>query len=654
MLKRLLFVALLASLLIAPAGALAEDEEMFADPNGLFAVPVPTNWTAEATDDYVLITDPDQLITVFALTTEAETGEAGIAATWEIINPDFDQNDVQSISPPSAPGVDETLVITYDTGDPARLAQAYAQRIGGVVYLLVFDGDLNALIQRNAQVQIIATGFQIIGQVTIDLSGVDVVTLSDEMIAELEAYTQALLERLEVPGAAVAVVENGEIVYTGAFGMRELGSDDPVTVDMQFMIGSTTKPLTTTMMASEIDSGILTWDTPVIELLPSFEVADEVLTQEITVRNLVCACTGVPRKDFEFLFNANQLTAQDVVDSLSGFEFFTEFGEAFQYSNQMVATGGYAAAAAADPGADLMETYLAQMQARIFDPIGMDATTFSFEVVEARASYASPHGVSLVEPYYRPIPLSAEATLIPVTPAGAAWSTVEDMAHYVITMINRGVAPDGTRVVSEENLLETWQPQVAVTADINYGLGWFIDDYKGVTLLNHGGNTLGFTSDLAFLPDAGVGIVVLTNGQASNIFNLGVRNRLLELLYQQPMTYDEEIAFIIEQAEAAEAELVATVGESPAEEDVADYLGRWYVEALGEVEVRYEDGLFILASGEFISELRTNLSEEAEPKSYLMIGVPVAGLNVRFTEADGVPQMVFSTGASEFYFVRAD
>jgi CubicO group peptidase (beta-lactamase class C family) len=265
-------------------------------------------------------------------------------------------------------------------------------------------------------------------------------------------------------------VQDGEVVYTGAFGVKALGSDDLITPETQFMIGSTTKPITTTMMATLVDDGIIAWDEPVVDVLPQFAVSDPELTQQFTLRNLVCACTGVPRRDLELLFNADDLTAADIVASLQTFQFFTDFGETFQYSNQLVATGGYAAAAALDPDGELYATYLEAMQTRIFDPLAMTNTTFDFDAVVARGDYALPHAANLDGVYY-PLSVNDERVLIPIGPAGVAWSTVGDMAQYAITMLNRGVAPDGEQLVSEENLLETWQPQVAVSADASYGLG---------------------------------------------------------------------------------------------------------------------------------------------------------------------------------------
>ncbi len=649
--KRVFWIVL-PVLLALTSAAFAQSDGEIADPDGRFTVPIPTNWTAEVIDNYVRLQDPSALISAYALAISAETAQAGIESAWAIVDPDYGLEAAQTISPPPPPGEDELLVINYDAG-AARFVQAVGRRVGTMVYVLIFDGELNALIQRNAQAQQIASGFTFTEIEQIDLSGVEPRSIDEALLAEFEAYANDLLARLEVPGAAVAIVERGQIIYTGAFGVRELGSDEPIAVDMQFMIGSTTKPITTTMMAGLVDEGIMTWDTPVIELLPNFRVADPALTQRFTVRNLVCACSGVPRRDYEFVFNADELTAQGVIDSLATFEFFTDFGEAFQYSNQLVATGGYAAAAAVDPNGDLYDTYIRAMQTRIFDPIGMTSTTFDFEAVGLRDRMAVPHSAYLIEPYYRPVPLSMEAVLIPVAPAGLAWSTVEDMARFMIMLMNGGVTPDGTRIVSEEQLALLWEPQVAVSAQISYGLGWLVETYKGLRLLHHGGNTLGFTSEFAFLPDADLGIVVLANAQGANLFSAGLRERLFELAYDQPMAFDDQIDFFIAQSEQQIAELEASIGDAPTIDAAETMLGIWTNDILGDVELRFREGALVADTGEFVVELRPNVNPEVEPGTLIAVDAPATGITFRFIETDGQQRMIIGENVTEYTFTRA-
>jgi CubicO group peptidase (beta-lactamase class C family) len=646
------FITLLLILCLSlPAAAFAQDSETYTDPDGRFTVPIPTNWTAETLDGYTVLRDPDELISAYILVIEAESAEAAIPLTWAVIDPEFDLEVIDTQLPPAPAGYDEYNVTTYEVIND-RVVQAITQRIGDMNYVLVFDGDLTAISQRQAQAIQIATGLTPQALVTTDLSEVEPLPVAD-VIDELESYAADLLVRLEVPGAAIAIIENGEVVYTGAFGVKTLGEDDPITVDTQFLIGSTTKPMTTTMMAALVDAGLMTWDEPVTDLLPNFAVADPALTERFTVRNLVCACTGVPRRDFELIFNGNELGPDDIIASLAEYEFFTDFGEAFQYSNQLVATGGFAAAAAYEGDVGLGVAYRDAMQDLIFDPIEMSETTFDFATVTERGDYATPHGAFLGGTY-RPLPLSLEeALLASIEPAGAAWSTVGDMSRFMLTMLDGGVAPDGTRIVSEENIALLLEPQVAINADSQYGLGWFLSDYNGLRVVGHDGNTLGMTSAFSFLPDVGIGIIVLSNGQGTNLYNQGMTGRLLELLYEQPSAIEEQVQFSLEQGESIEAELAANVGDAPADVDVEAYVGEYNNDALGAVSVRYEDGAFLFDAGEFTTELRPSLNSEIEDGDpFVTFGAPLPGLPVIFREVDGANVMVVGQDVTEYTFAH--
>ncbi|MBL8156628.1 MAG: beta-lactamase family protein, partial [Anaerolineae bacterium] len=552
-LSRTLYRLLMAALVLASVGiipALAQEaEDTYQDPAGRFSVPVPTNWTVQENDGYVTLSDADGKLIVYVLVIPGEDVRAAIVQAWETVAPDFTFTPVQSVEPPPAPGVELTVVDTALSDDQTRVFQGVGQLVAGNVYVALFDVDLVAAQERNAQLQIIITGLTITAQETTDLSDAQPRTVDASITDELSAYVTTLMEQTDVPGAAVAIVQDGEIVFAQGYGVKTLGGSDPITPDTHMMIGSVGKSLTTMLMATLVDDGRLQWDEAVIDVLPSFAVDDPALTQTITIRNLVCACTGVPRRDLELIFNASELTAEGIVESLRTFRFFTDFGEAFQYSNQMVATGGYAAAAAAGGEyGQLFEAYVRALSERVLEPIGMTRTTLSFDAVVEDGDHASPHG-AFIEGVYEPIALDLESGLLPIAPAGAHWSTANDMARYVITELNKGVSPDGTRVVSEANLAETWTPQIAINADLSYGLGWIIGTYKGQAVISHDGNTLGFTSGVSFLPDSGLGIVVLANGQGANVFTEGVKMRLLELVFDQPKEYDESIAFALKSAD---------------------------------------------------------------------------------------------------------
>jgi len=632
------------------------EEARYEDPDGLFSVPIPTNWTAEQGDGYGILASPEGGITVYVLTVESDDIEEATRAAWAIVDPAFDLEPDEVIeAPPTGAQEDaeKAFTITYDTGDESEIVMAGGWVYEGIVYIELFKADLVALQQRASQLQITYTGFTINALDVTDLSGVEPLALTDELIAELEAYIVDTMELLDVPGAAVAIVKDGEIVYAKGFGVRQLGSDDPVTPQTLMMIGSTTKSITTMMMATLVDDELMDWDTPVVDILPTFAVADPDITQRITVRNLVCACTGVPRRDAEFLFNANYLSAEDIIESLADFEFFTDFGEAFQYSNQMVATGGYVATlAAGGEYGNVYDDYLVLMQERILDPIGMTNSTFSPEEAQVNPNHATPHSMTLAGEYV-PIPLSREALLTPIAPAGTLWSNVLDMGRYLITELNEGVAPDGRRVVSAENLATTWEPQVAVTADVSYGLGWMVDDYKGVPMLQHGGNTLGFTSDLAFLPEADLGISVLTN-QYGSILNQAVRFRLLELVYQQEAEFDELVQFYIDRIEEALAELNEQIKDSVDPDAVAPYIGVYTNEALGQITIALQDGVLTLDTGEFLMELLPKVDEDGEVEAYRSVTPGLGGEFQLSEDDDGNPIIILGEGAYDYIFEKVE
>lgn len=629
---------------------------IYEDPEGQFTVPLPANWTAEPAQQYVTLVGPEDGLFVHILVLEGEDPEAAVDEAWTIVDPAFtaEKSETMDIPTSAAGGIDEFVLVNYERGeDDPTIVQAEGRLYQGKVYVLLFVLDLEAYQRRTAQIQTIDTGFKITALEEVELSGVEPLTLSDELIAGLEAYITEQMAALETPGLAIAITQGGEVVYASGFGVRDLESGEPVTAETLMMVGSTTKPMTTMLMASLVDDGAVDWDTPVQEILPSFAVADEELSEQITMRNLVCACTGVPRRDLEWLFNSSELEAADVVASLADFEFFTDFGETFQYSNQMVATGGYAATLAAGGEMEtLLEDYTALLQTEILGPLGMASSTFDFDAIAATDNHATPYGQTLLGDLVA-LPLSAEAFLLPAAPAGALWSNVLDMAQFAITNLNEGVAPGGERVVSAENLAVTWEPQVEISADASYGLGWIIEDYKGLQVLSHAGNTLGFTSELAFIPEADLGIAILTNQQAAPLNSIA-RIRLLELLYEQESEVDELLKFSLESSREALADLEEAMRPVPAGE-VEPYLGSYTNPILGPITLNLAGETLLLDAGEFQLEIHAFEGDEGEELDYLTFTPPLAGLPVAFEmDAEGNPTVVLGTGLTEYTFTPAE
>ena len=364
--------------------------------------------------------------------------------------------------------------------------------------------------------------------------------LSDELLAEFGAYIEETRELYHVPGAVVVVVQGGEVVYAEGFGVKEIGGDDPVTPDTIFSIGSLTKALTSMMVATLVDEGLIGWDTPIVEVMPQFRLSDQDATQQITLRHAFGHTTGLPNTDLALYFSG--LPPEGFVEYLADVPLDALPGESRTYQNEMYATGAYvgAMAAGAEYGENLLESYTDLMQERVFDPINMSSATFSADEAEASPNHATPHyatlNATLVETGFDVTP-THYLNLGTLAPAGTARASALDVGRFLMTMLAEGVAPDGTQVVSAENLAETWTEQIALTLDpfldsAGDGLGWSLVSYQGIPIVTKDGSIGGFTGTMAFIPDADTGIVVLSNIDLIGMFlNKSAQYRLVELLY---------------------------------------------------------------------------------------------------------------------------
>ncbi len=291
--------------------------------------------------------------------------------------------------------------------------------------------------------------------------------------------------------------------------MRELGKPNKVDGDTLFMIASNTKALTTLLLAKLVAEGRMTWDTPVTSLLPSFKLGDAETTKKVLVRQLICACTGLPRQDYEWLFEYEGVTPEKAMATLGTMQPTSKFGELFQYSNPMASAAGYTGGHVLYPDMELGAAYDRAMQTQVFDPLGMKSTTFDYPRALA-GDHAAPHAPDIDgKPALAVMELNY--SVIPQRPAGAAWSNVTDMLRYVSMELANGALPDGGRYIPKEPLLERRAPQVAIGKDETYGMGLMVDTEFDVPVVHHGGDMVGYHSDMIWLPGQNVGAVILTN-----------------------------------------------------------------------------------------------------------------------------------------------
>jgi len=352
-----------------------------------------------------------------------------------------------------------------------------------------------------------------------------------EVDPELQQRLDLLVEQLEqqrqtyhVPGMAIAVVKDDEVVFTHGFGIASVEKETPVTPETIFAIGSSTKAFTSTLVGMLVDEGEMDWDDPVTKYLPYFQMNIESSneTAELTLRDVLSHRTGFTRMGL--LIASGQIPREEVLLDATEAEPYVPFREEWYYSNVMYMSAGVAAGKAEGTDWDTLVTE------RIFEPLGMNSTTTSVTQAETDSRLASGYlwDEDLQDYEYKPM-----RNVDNIGPSGSINSNVIDMAQWLRLQLNRGEY-EGRRLISEENLLETWTTQIDITENVGYGMGWMIQEWEGQPVIEHGGNVDGFSAQVAMLPEANLGFVILTNASVSPLPPLAMNMVWDTLLGEEP------------------------------------------------------------------------------------------------------------------------
>jgi CubicO group peptidase (beta-lactamase class C family) len=562
----------------------------------------PAGWRIEVRGRATILQAPEGNSRIALVDVRAKDADSAVAAAWAAYGVDPKWPLKVTNSYPDKDGWSNIRSYSYQTSpNEKRDVGADARRTGDTWTVTLYDMDQAVGEKRGAQVALIFSRLLPKGYERETFAGRRAHKLDAKRIAELSAFVETGRQKLGVPGVSIGLVQDDKIVFADGFGEREIGKAGKPDADTLFIVASNTKALTTLMLAKLLDEGKLTWETPVTKLLPSFKLGDADTTSRVLVKHLICACTGLPRQDFEWLFQYQGVTAEGAMKTLGTMQPTTKFGELFQYSNPLAAAAGFAGGYVAFPGRELGAAYDEAMQTRVFRPLGMTATTFDFKSALG-ASHATAHA-SDVNGKTALATMAINYAVIPVRPAGGAWSSVRDMLKYVQMELDEGTLPDGSRYIAKETLLARRAPQVAIGQDVTYGMGLMVDTKYGTRVVHHGGDMIGYHSDMMWLPEHNVGAVILTNGDPGWTLRSAFRRKLLEVLFDGRPEADADVAA---QAKsyfehlAAERKLM-TVPAAPAE--TAKLASHYVNESLGDITVRRAGTATIFDFGEWKSEV---------------------------------------------------
>lgn len=329
-------------------------------------------------------------------------------------------------------------------------------------------------------------------------------------IAHLDAYVEQARQQWEAPGLAVAIVKNGEVLLSKGYGVKSLAKKEAVDQHTIFGIGSTTKAMVAVVMGMLVDEGVVHWDDKVIEHMPDFQLYDSYVTRELRIRDLLTHNAGVGNADFLWLYN--DLSPKEILYQMRNVKPTYSFRGGYTYQNIMyLAAGELMAKVSGKPWPELM-------QERLFSPLGMTNTYASLVASQKQQNRSIPHHYINEEI----VPIN-DCSADPVAPAGAVWSSIEDMSKWMRFMLDSAQV-NGVRLLEANTYLELLRPQVIVPPSqfypttaltkphwTTYGLGWFQHDYKGHALSFHTGSLPGTTAIIGLIPSQNLGVYVLGN-----------------------------------------------------------------------------------------------------------------------------------------------
>jgi CubicO group peptidase (beta-lactamase class C family) len=415
-----------------------------------------------------------------------------------------------------------------------------------------------------------------------------------------DAYVTQALATWKVPGAAIAIVRNDSVIYAKGYGVRAVGNSQPVDERTIFAIGSSSKAFTAAAVAMLADDKKLSLDGKASLYYPGFQLADPYASRELTVRDLLSHRSGLARG--ELVWYGSGYDRDEIVRRVRFLQPTWSFRSQFGYQNIMYIAAGQIVARVANT------TWDDFIRDRIFAPLGMTSSTTSIRQIAGQTNLALPHAeadgkIQTVD--YRNIDNAG--------PAGSINSNAIDMARWLRLQLGHGTFA-GKRLISDRMMEEMHTPHTVIPIDTGarrsnpythlqaYGLGWFLQDYRGRYVVQHGGNVDGMTALVGMMPEEKIGIVILTNMNGT-----GLPTTLMQRAFdhQLGVTPEDWSAKAYARTEAARARAreaqrraeAARVPNTKPSLPIAKYAGTYADSLMGEIVVRDSSGTLVLQFG---------------------------------------------------------
>lgn len=414
---------------------------------------------------------------------------------------------------------------------------------------------------------------------------------------EMDTYYAKMVKDWDIPSASIGIVKDGKIIFTGNYGILEVGKKEQPNENTLYAIASNSKAFTSAIIGMLVQEDKLTWNTKVKTILPYFALYDPWVSDHVTIRDILSHRVGLGTFSGDNIWYKSTQSAEDIIKHIKHVPQAYEFRAGYGYSNLMYITAG-----------EIIETITGKswgenVKERILNPLHMNRTISSIADLDKTGNYATPHARKDNKNYTIPW-VSWEN----VAATGGLMSSVSDISKWMIFNLNNGIHGKDT-LLSKATRNMLWRPHTNHYVDHTskndfdrhfnaYGLGWGLSDYHGRLKVGHTGGYDGMITAITLIPDENIGVVVLTNGVKSPIMPatyyaldklLGVKSKDWSTDYLKRSN-----KYAASDTRISDRKAKRVLGTKPTI-SIENFVGEYYSDVYGEIGITDKDNQLSLA-----------------------------------------------------------
>lgn len=411
-------------------------------------------------------------------------------------------------------------------------------------------------------------------------------------LSHIEAFIERGMKDWEIPGLAIAVVKDDELVWARGFGVRRLGNPTPVDENTLFNIASVSKAFTAASIGILVDEGLVDWDDPVVDYIPYFQLYDPYVTQNTTIRDLLSHRVGIGRLTGNRLRWISHRDPEEQIRRLRYLGPEQPFRAGYVYNNVLYMVAGEIVRAVTG---QRWEDFVAE---RIFQPLGMNRSFASMDYFSEDENVAYPH--QEIDGKIVEIP---RRSFDGVGPAASIHTSAKEIANWMRLHLGEPGEFEGRRLLSRTVVGEMHRAQNTIRGAAfgplsAYGLGWNLGSWRGRHVSRHGGAVDGMNTTLVLVPEENLGIFITTN--TFNTFMNALAQQVMDAYMGAPAEDWHQVTLRNHQRQKARVQAqrdsihAARIPNTTTSGPLEEFTGLYYDDLYADARVRLVDGKLVL------------------------------------------------------------